>query len=215
MRIDLVLPCLNEAEALPWVLARIPDDVQPIVVDNGSSDGSAEIARSLGAVVVDCTQRGYGAACQAGVTAATAELVAFSDCDATLDPADVLRLARSLDDGADLVIARRRPTVPTAWPLHARLANRALAHRVRRHTGVALRDLGPMRLARRVDYLALKIGDARCGYPVETIVRAGRAGWRIDQVDVPYTPRLGTSKVTGTLRGSVQAVLDMSSALKT
>jgi glycosyltransferase involved in cell wall biosynthesis len=213
VRIDLVLPCLNEAEALPWVLARVPDGVRAIVADNGSNDGSAQLARTLGATVVDCTQRGYGAACRAGLAAATAELVAFSDCDATLDPADVLRLADALHRGADLVVARRRPTEPGAWPLHARLANRELARRVRRHTGVGLRDLGPMRLARREQYVALQIADTRCGYPVETIVRAARAGWRIEQVDVAYTPRLGSSKVTGTFRGTLHAVRDMSAAL--
>jgi glycosyltransferase involved in cell wall biosynthesis len=211
--IDLVLPCLNEAEALPWVLARVPDGVRAIVVDNGSRDGSAQLARSLGATVIGCVQRGYGAACRAGLAAATAEMVAFSDCDATLDPADVLRLAQAVKRGADLVVARRRPTEPSAWPLHARLANRELARRVRRHTGVELRDLGPMRLARREAYVGLQIADTRCGYPVETIVRAARAGWRIEQVDVPYTPRIGTSKVTGTFRGTLHAVRDMSAAL--
>jgi glycosyltransferase involved in cell wall biosynthesis len=191
----------------------VPDDVRAIVADNGSSDGSAELARSLGATVVDCPQRGYGAACRAGLAAATAELIAFSDCDATLNPEDVLSLAEALQRGADLVVARRRPTEPSAWPLHSRLANRELARRLRRDTGVGLRDLGPMRLARREDYLALEIADTRCGYPVETIVRAARARWRIEQVDVPYTPRLGTSKVTGTFRGTLRAVRDMSAAL--
>ncbi|MCW2496188.1 glycosyltransferase family 2 protein [Jatrophihabitans sp.] len=213
MRIDLVLPCLNEATALPWVLSRVPDQARAIVVDNGSTDGSADVARSFGATVVECTQRGYGAACRAGLAAATAELVAFCDCDATLHPADLLRLVTVLDGGADMVVARRRPTEPSAWPLHARLANRELARRIRRHTGVPLRDLGPLRVARRDAYRALKITDTRCGYPVETIVRASRAGWRIEQVDVAYWPRLGTSKVTGTLRGSLLAVRDMSAAL--
>lgn len=213
MSIDLVLPCLNEAEALPWVLSRIPDGVRAIVVDNASSDRSAEIARECGATVVECSQRGYGAACRAGLAAASAEFVAFCDCDATLDPADVLRLADVVRAGADLAIGRRRPTGRGAWPLHARLANVELARRVRNHTGVALRDVGPLRLARRVEYELLEITDNRCGYPVETIVRAAQAGWRVEQIDVAYTPRLGRSKVTGTVRGTIRAVRDMSAAL--
>jgi glycosyltransferase involved in cell wall biosynthesis len=211
--IDLVLPCLNEVEALPWVLSRVPDGVHAIVVDNGSTDGSPELARSLGATVVECSLRGYGAACRAGLAAATAEYVAFCDCDATLDPADVPRMVEVLRRGVDLAVSRRRPTSIQAWPLYARIANRELARRVRRHTGVPLSDLGPLRVARREPYLALNIADTRCGYPVETIVRAARAGWRIEQVDVAYTPRLGSSKVTGTVRGTILAVRDMSAAL--
>lgn len=214
MRVDLILPCLNEAAALPWVLARIPHGVHPIVVDNGSSDGSAEIARGLGAEVVECSARGYGAACRAGLAAATANFVAFCDCDATLEPSDALRLARVVDSGVDLVVGRRRATSRGAFPVYARLANWELARRVRRQTGVALRDVGPLRVARREPYVALEIADTRCGYPVETIVRAARAGWCIEGVDVAYRPRLGHSKVTGTVRGTVRAVHDMSAALR-
>jgi len=209
--IDIVLPCLDEAAALPWVLARIPLQARAIVVDNGSTDGSPDIARSLGATVVTCAQRGYGAACHAGLLAADAELVAFCDCDASLDPTDALRLA-AVD--AELVVGRRRPTTWTAWPLPARLANRELARRVRRRTGVPLRDVGPLRIAAREPLLALGIADRRSGYPVETVVRAADMGWRIAQVDVAYTPREGHSKVTGTWRGMATAVHDMSAALR-
>jgi len=212
--LDIVLPCLNEAEALPWVLDRIPDGMRAVVVDNGSTDGSAELARDGGALVVQCRQRGYGAACHAGAQAATAALVAFCDCDATVDPAVLVAMARQIADGdADLVVGRRRPTTPRAWPLHARLANRELARRVRRRTGVPLTDLGPVRVARRLPYLALGIADRGCGYPVETVVRAADAGWRIVQADVAYLPRSGRSKVTGTLRGTLDAVRDMSEVL--
>ena len=211
--IDIVLPCLDEAAALPWVLSRIPDGARAIVVDNGSTDGSPGIARDLGAEVVHCEQRGYGAACHAGLVAAQAELVAFCDCDASLDPADVLRLAAVLADRADLVVSRRRAVSRAAWPLHARLANWELARRVRRRTGAPIRDVGPMRLAHRAELSALGLSDRRCGYPVETIVAAVRAGWRIEQVDVAYTPRIGRSKVTGTFGGTVRAVRDMSGVL--
>jgi glycosyltransferase involved in cell wall biosynthesis len=208
--IDIVLPCLNEAAALPWVLSRIPPSMQAIVVDNGSTDGSAGIAGELGAQVITCAQRGYGAACHAGLLAADADVVAFCDCDASLDPSDALRLA-AVD--ADLVVARRRPTTPAAWPFAARVANRELARRVRRRTGVPLRDVGPLRVARREPLIALGIADRRSGYPVETVVRAADAGWRIAQVDVAYSPRTGRSKVTGTWRGAVTAVRDMNAVL--
>jgi glycosyltransferase involved in cell wall biosynthesis len=211
--IDIVLPCLDEAAALPWVLSRVPDGARAIVVDNGSTDGSPDIARDLGAKVIHCAQRGYGAACHAGLTAASAEFVAFCDCDASLDPGDALRLVARLRDGADLVVSRRLAVSPAAWQLHARLANRELARRVRRRTGADIRDVGPLRVARRLELLTLGLTDRRCGYPVETIVAAARAGWRIDQVDVAYTSRIGQSKVTGTLRGTMHALRDMSAAL--
>jgi glycosyltransferase involved in cell wall biosynthesis len=213
--LDIVLPCLDEAAALPWVLSRIPDGARAIVVDNGSSDGSAEIARSHGAIVVECPRRGYGAACHAGLLAATAEFVAVCDCDASVDPAAARGFVHLLQAGADLVVARRVPAGPGAWPAHARLANVELARRVRRRTGVALRDIGPLRVARRARLRALPIGDRRSGYPVETVVRAAQAGWRIAAADVEYAPRAGRSKVTGTVRGSWQAVRDMSAVLAT
>lgn len=211
--IDIILPCLDEAAALPWVLSRIPQGAQAIVVDNGSTDGSAQLAARLGARVITCPERGYGAACHAGLSAARAELVAFCDCDGSLDPTDALRLAAVIRRGADLAVARRRPTEHGAWPTHARLANRELARRVRRRAGVRLRDVGPMRVARRQRLLALELTDRRCGYPVETIMAAARAGWRIEQVDVDYRPRVGRSKVTGTMRGTLQAIRDMSEVL--
>lgn len=208
--IDIVLPCLDEAAALPWVLNRIPLSARAIVVDNGSSDGSADLARAGGAVVVECTQRGYGAACHMGLDAASADVVAFCDCDGSLDPADAVRLADSLLAGADLVVGRRRPTSLAAWPVPARLANHAVARLVRTRTGVRITDLGPIRVARREALQSLDIRDRRSGYPLETVVRAAHAGWRIDQVDVDYYPRSGRSKVTGTLGGYLQTVRDMS-----
>jgi len=211
--IDIVLPCLDEAAALPWVLSRIPDNARAIVVDNGSRDGSLEIARSLGADVVECPRRGYGAACHAGLQAARADYVAFCDCDASLDPADVLPMLELIRSGADLVLGRRRPTTRGAWPAHARFANRVLARRVRRRTGTAMRDLGPLRIARRTSLLELALTDRRSGYPLETVVRAADAGWKIVELDVRYLPREGRSKVTGTVRGTVTAISDMSAVL--
>ncbi|MDX3093033.1 glycosyltransferase family 2 protein [Streptomyces sp. ME19-03-3] len=208
--VDVVLPCLDEAEALPWVLDRIPPGWRAIVVDNGSTDGSADIARALGAQVVHEPRRGFGAACHAGVTAATAEVVCVCDCDASLDPALLPLVAGPVLDGtADLVLGRRRPVTRRAWPLHARLANLELARMVRRRTGLRLHDLGPMRAARREALLALDLTDRRSGYPLQMVVRAADAGWRVRETDVPYRPRTGRSKVTGTWRGTWQAVRDM------
>jgi dTDP-L-rhamnose 4-epimerase len=107
------------------------------------------------------------------------------------------------------VLGRRVPTAHGAWPLHARLANRVLARELRRRTGAPLTDLGPMRAARREAMLGLAVRDRRCGYPLETVLRAADAGWRIAEVPVAYRHRVGRSKITGTVRGTVTAVADM------
>ncbi|MER5842306.1 MULTISPECIES: glycosyltransferase family 2 protein [Streptomyces] len=208
--VDVVLPCLNEAEALPWVLERIPPGWRALVVDNGSTDGSAEVARAHGATVVPEPRRGFGAACHAGLTAATADVVCFCDGDASLDPSLLVPFVREVQGGgADLVLGRRRPQGRGAWPAHARVGNLALARMLRHRTGLRLHDLGPLRAARRAPLLALGLTDRRSGYPLQMVVRAADAGWRIAEHDVPYLPRTGTSKVTGTWRGTWQAVRDM------
>lgn len=209
--IDVVLPCLDEAAALPWVLGQMPPGFRPIVADNGSGDGSAQIAQRHGARVVDAPQRGFGAACHAGLLAATSQVVCIMDADSSLDPADLPLVAGPVLDGAaDLVLGRRRPAGRGAWPLHARLGNRAIAAAIRRRADVQLRDLGPMRAARRDGLLALALADRRFGYPLEMVIRAAEAGWQIEERDVPYHPRAaGKSKVTGTVRGTLQTVRDM------
>ena len=212
--VDVVLPVLDEAAALPWVLGRVPGGYQPIVVDNGSTDGSPQLARRLGARVVAEPRRGFGAACHAGLLAARSEVVCFMDCDGSLDPAELPRVAGPvLAGGRDLMLGARRPE-PGAWPLHARLANRALALELRRRTGLAVTDLGPMRAARRVGLVELDLRDRRFGWPLEMVLRAERAGWRIDEVAVAYRARSGRSKVTGTVRGTARAVRDMAAALR-
>jgi glycosyltransferase involved in cell wall biosynthesis len=211
---DVVLPVLDEARAVPWVLGRMPPGYGPIVVDNGSSDGSAEIASGLGAVVIPEPLRGFGAACFAGLEAATSDVVCFMDCDGSLDPRDLPLVAGPVARGsADLVIGERT-AAEGAWPAHARLANRVLAWEVRRRTGVAVKDLGPMRAAPRVALLELGIEDRRFGWPLEMVLRAAAAGWRIRGIPVPYRPRMGRSKVTGTAVGTVRAFRDMARALE-
>jgi glycosyltransferase involved in cell wall biosynthesis len=207
--VDVVLPVLNEAEAIPWVLGRLPQGFRPIVVDNGSTDGSAAIARGLGAEVVTQPVRGFGAACWAGLLAATATTVCFMDCDGSLDPRALPSVSDPVEAGtADLVMGRRRPG-RGAWPVHARLANRYLARAVSQRCGVPLRDLGPMRAAPRAGLLELGIADRRFGWPLEMVLRAGEAGWRIAEVPVDYLPRSGRSKVTGTVLGTWRAASDM------
>ncbi|MER6136276.1 glycosyltransferase family 2 protein [Streptomyces sp. NPDC001815] len=212
--VDVVLPCLNEAEALPWVLDRIPSPWRALVVDNGSTDGSPELAHNLGATVVHESRRGFGAACHAGLTAATADIVCFCDCDASLDPSLLVPFVREVEQGeSDLVLGRRRPQGRGAWPAHARAGNLALARMTRRRTGLRLHDLGPLRAGRREQLLGLGLTDRRSGYPLQMVVRAADSGWRVVEHDVPYLPRTGDSKVTGTWRGTWQAVRDMSRVL--
>jgi dTDP-L-rhamnose 4-epimerase len=206
--IDVILPCLNEAEALPWVLSRMPEGYRPIVVDNASTDDSAAIAQRHGAVVVEASQRGFGAACHAGVLAATADIVCVMDADASLDPEELPRLVEGLGHFT-LVLGRRRPTERAAWPVHARLGNAVLARSLNKRAGTSLHDLGPMRAAYRKDLLALELTDRRFGYPLEMVVKAAVAGWQISEIDVPYRPRQGRSKVTGTVGGTVRVVRDM------
>jgi glycosyltransferase involved in cell wall biosynthesis len=215
IQVDLVLPCLNEAGALPWVLSRLPEGYRAIVVDNGSTDGSAEIAAAAGALVVHEARRGFGAAAHAGLLAATAPIVAFCDADASMDPAELPLLVNPVLAGtADLVLGRRRAAAARSWPLHARVANSSLSWRLRRITGVNIHDLGPMRAARRTDLLNLDLEDRRSGYPLEMFLKAAEANWRILEVDTTYSPRVGRSKVTGTVRGTLTAVQDMSALLR-
>jgi glycosyltransferase involved in cell wall biosynthesis len=209
--IAVVLPVLDEREALPWVLSRMPAGYEPIVVDNGSSDGSGALALQLGAQVVSEPRPGFGAACFAGLLAARHEVVCFMDCDASLDPRELPRVTAPVVAGvADLVLGARRG----GGPLHARIANRALAWELRRRTGAPLTDLGPMRAARTEALLALGLLDRRFGWPLEMVLRASRAGWTVCEVPVGHHPRRGRSKVTGTVRGTARAVRDMAAVLR-
>jgi glycosyltransferase involved in cell wall biosynthesis len=211
---DVVLPVLDEAEAIPWVLGRMPSGFRPIVVDNGSRDGSADVARQMGAQVVSESRRGFGAACYAGLQAATDSVVCFMDCDASLDPAELPLVADPVADGsADLMLGARRPE-RGAWRTHARVANLVLVMELRRRTGVRLEDIGPMRAAPRDKLLALGMRDRRSGWPLEMVLRALRGGWRVREVPVSYLRRTGRSKVTATWRGTARAVGDMAKVLR-
>jgi len=211
---DVVLPVLDEARAITWVLEHMPGGWHPIVVDNGSRDGSADIASRLGAEVVVEHRRGFGADCFRGLQSATSEIVCFMDCDGSLDPRALPSVAAPVIAGeADLVLGRRRAAAG-AWPLHARVANFALCTELARRTGVRLKDLGPMRAVPRARLVDLALRDRRSGWPLEMVLRAHAAGWRLAEVPVAYLPRSGRSKVTGTFSGTLQAVHDMASVLR-
>ena len=213
--VEVILPCLDEADGLPWVLSRIPAGMAALVVDNGSQDDSVAIALAHGARVVEAPERGYGAAVHAGLMACRAPYVAVMDADASLDPEQLVRVLEPVLAGrAELVVGARRQAVRGAFPWQLRLANAVLARRVRRRTGVGLSDLGPMRAARRAALLSLDLQDRRSGYPAETVVRAAAAGWRVVEVPVDYFPRRGRSKVTGTPLGAWRAVRDMAAVIR-
>lgn len=209
--IDLILPCRDEAPALPALLARVPAGMAVIVVDNGSTDETARVARSYGARVVVEATPGYGAAVHAGVQAATAELVAVMDGDGSFDPVDVVPLALDVLGGrAELAVGRRRPVARGVWPWHARLGNHLAVRLLQRRAGVRVRDIAPLRVCRRRELLALDVRDRRFGYPVELLQKATSAGWRITEHDVAYHPRaIGTrSKVSGSVRGTLLTAHD-------
>jgi glycosyltransferase involved in cell wall biosynthesis len=191
---DVVLPCLNEAPALERLLSRLPAGYRAIVADNGSTDGSAEVARGLGASVVTVAQPGYGAAVHAGILACDPAdgVVCVMDADGSFDPAQLPLVADPVRAGAARLVVG-----------------------LRRTTGLDVHDIGPMRAARRADLLSLNLRDRRFGYPLELLVAAARAGWTVAEVDVAYHPRTeGTkSKVTGTVRGTARAIRDMSAVL--
>ncbi len=205
----VVLPCLNEAESLPAVLAELPSGYLPLVVDNNSTDGTADVARRCGAQVVREARPGYGAAVHAGMMAAETPIVAVLDGDGSMDPRDLPRLVEELDRGADMAVGRRRPGPGVRWPWHARLGNAAVCWRLRSRHGLPVHDIAPMRVARRDAVLALGVTDRRSGYPLELLVRAAAANWKVVEHDVTYGSRTGgKSKVSGSVRGSFIAALD-------
>lgn len=211
--LTVILPALDEAEALPSALASFPPGTDLLVVDNGSADDTAAVARARGARVITEPRRGFGAACLAGVMATTAAVVVFADADGSFDGGDLPAVAGPVADGtADLVVGSRvtGTRAPGAMSPLALAENRVLGLACHALFGVRLTDLGPFRAIRRDVLLGLGIADRGPGWPLEMIGRAGRAGLRVAEVPVSYRPRAGgRSKVSGSLRGTAGAVAAM------
>jgi glycosyltransferase involved in cell wall biosynthesis len=218
----VILPVRNEAGSLGWVLERIPAGWMALVVDNGSTDGSAEVAKKHGAMVVVEDQPGYGSAVNAGLRAVRSGVVAVMDADGSLDPKWLTDLARPVKEGrADLVVGTRVARAEDSSgqscagagcevPAHSRIGNALFSRTLERRGGPVGLDPGPMRAFRAEAVLALGVVDQRFGWPFEMIFRAQSASWRIETRPVEYLPRRsGRSKVSGSMVGSCKAGLDM------
>lgn len=207
MRVSLIIPTLNEAGSLGPVLAEVPADVvhQVIVVNNGSTDNTAEVAQAAGARVIDEPRRGYGFACAAGTAAADGDVLVFMDGDGSFDPGELRSLLGPLlQDQADLVLGSRMRREGIVMPSHQRFGNLLFAWLLRQRFGLKLTDLGPYRAIRRELLLALDMRERTFGWPLEMIIKTARLRKRIVEVPVSYYPRTaGQSKVGGTLRGSI------------
>ena len=211
MQVAVVIPTLDEAGSIGRVLDEIPASLgaEVLVVDGGSTDATREIAEGRGARVILEPRRGYGRACLAGLErAGGADVVVFLDGDYSDRPAEMPLLLAPLRTGqADLVIGSRLAgeRMPGAMPWHAVAGNRLVAWLLGMVCGVHLTDLGPFR-ATRFDLLrALDLRETTYGWPVEMIAKAARRGAHVMEVPVSYHPRLGHSKISGTLRGSIGA----------
>jgi len=218
MRTAVVIPAVNEAEAIVRVLAEMPAGLadELFVIDGGSSDGTPAIARGCGATVIPQEGRGYGAACLTGARAASADILVFLDGDYSDPPSQICRLLEPLRrQSADLVLGSRElgHMAPRAIPTHARMGNRIAAWLCRLLYGLTISDLPSFKAIRRSDLLALEIRDLRYGWTAEMIARAAVRGLRIREVPVDYRVRIGRSKVSSTLRGSVLAGLGILRAL--
>jgi glycosyltransferase involved in cell wall biosynthesis len=209
-RIGVVIPALDEERAISRVIADIPGWVDEIVVaDNGSTDRTAEAASRAGARVVHERERGYGAACQAGIGALKdTDIVVFLDGDYSDRPSEMAFLVDPVSKNeADLVVGSRVAghTEQGALTPQQRFGNWLACRLMRLAWGTAYTDLGPFRAIRRDALTSLGMTDRKYGWTVEMQIKAAKAGLRCTEVPVSYRPRIGTSKISGTLRGSIRA----------
>jgi glycosyltransferase involved in cell wall biosynthesis len=211
VNITLIIPALNEAACIAPLLAELPSGLvhELLIVDNGSTDDTASVARRAGARVVVEPRRGYGYACAAGVAAASGDVLAFMDGDGSFVPAELATLLAPLLDGsADLTLGTRMRggMAAGAMPPHQRFGNQLIARLMYRLYGLRLTDLGPFRVIRRDLLNTLDMREMTYGWPVEMIVKAARQGARIVELPISYRPRsAGVSKVGGTVRGTILA----------
>jgi glycosyltransferase involved in cell wall biosynthesis len=211
VRVSVIIPTHNEAQAIGRVLADLPKSLvtEVLVVDSNSTDGTAEIAESMGARVVHEPRRGYGRACLTGLCAATApDLVVFLDGDYSDRPDELpLLLAPIIEGRADITLGSRltKQNLPGALPWHSALGNRLAATLIRALYGPRISDLGPFRAARAEVLRQLALEEATYGWAVEMILKGALMGFRIVEVPVSYYPRIGISKISGTARGTVGA----------
>ncbi len=211
MRVSVIIPTCNEAQAIVRVLADLPSDLitEVIVVDSNSNDGTPEIAAKMGARVVQEPRRGYGRACLTGLANVNApEVVVFLDGDYSDRPAELPILLSPIIEGrAEITLGSRlrEQRIPGAQPWHQVFGNRLAASLIRILYGLKISDLGPFRAGRADVFRALALEETTYGWAVEMILKAALAGYRVVEVPVSYYPRMGKSKISGTLRGTVGA----------
>jgi glycosyltransferase involved in cell wall biosynthesis len=211
VRVSVIIPTRNEALAIGRVLADLPWNLvnEVIVVDNCSSDGTPEIAARMGARVISETRQGYGQACLTGVADADApDVLVFLDGDYSDRPAELPLLLAPIAEGrADITVGSRLagPRVPGALPWHALFGNWLAASLIRNLFGLRISDLGPFRAVRADALCAIELEETTYGWAVELIIKGAIRGLRIVEVPVSYHPRIGKSKISGTLRGSIGA----------
>ena len=211
MRVSIVIPTHNEAQSIGRVLADLPPDMvtEVLVVDSNSTDGTPDIASKMGARVLHEPRRGYGRACLTGLANANSpDVVVFLDGDYSDRPAELpLLLAPIIDGRADITLGSRlgKQSTPGAMPWHAAFGNHLAAFLIRLLYGLKISDLGPFRAGRADTLRRLELQETTYGWAVEIILKGALAGFRIVEVPVSYYPRIGKSKISGTLRGTVGA----------
>lgn len=211
MRVSVIIPTHNEARAIGRVLADVPSDLtsEVIVVDSNSNDGTPDIAASMGARVVQEPRRGYGRACLTGLaTANSPDVVVFLDGDYSDRPSELAILLTPITEGrADITLGSRlqERRSAAALPWHQALGNRLAASLIKLLYGLEISDLGPFRAARADVVRALALQEATYGWAVEMILKGTLAGFRVVEVPVSYYPRIGKSKIGGTVKGTIGA----------
>ena len=211
MRVSVIIPTHNEAQSIGRVLADLPSDIvtEVLVVDSDSTDGTSEIAAKMGARVLHEPRRGYGRACLTGLARANSpDVVVFLDGDYSDRPDELpLLLAPIIDGSADITLGSRlgKQNIHGAMPWHAAFGNHLAAFLIRLLYGLRISDLGPFRAGRADILRQLQLQEKTYGWAVEIILKGALGGFRIVEVPVSYHPRIGKSKISGTLRGTVGA----------